>query len=185
MKLLIIFLIALLAAAVVLIAVMLKKQSERKKLLDYFQKEYLNILRIEALNKSIMSPLDRDAVKTGPKKMLVRLREKSDLTDKTYLLDMKTPWTIGRKPGENAICIRGDRTVSTVHCMLKQQNGTLYLVDMGSKNSTMYRPASGPYSKTGVYIPQKGAQPLTTGDAFCVGFTTFEVTVFESSRGII
>lgn len=170
---------------VVLLIVVLKKQSKNKKLLNYFQNEYLNILRVDALNRSIMSPLDQDVNKTGPRKILVNIKEKSELTDKTYLLDMKSPWIIGRKPGDNAICIRGDKTVSSVHCMLKAQNDMLYLVDMGSKNSILYKPVRGTYSKSGVYLPQKGVQVLTTGDVFFVGFTSFEVTVFDSSRGII
>lgn len=181
---LIVGIVVLIGVAAVLFIV-LKKQSKHKKLLKYFQKEYLNILRVDALNRSIISPLDPGTSSSGPRKILVQVKEKSELIEKTYLLDMKSPWVIGRKPGDNAICIIGDKTVSSVHCMLKAQDNKLYLVDMGSKNSTLYVPAKGPYSKSGVCLPQKGAQQLTTGDSFIVGFTSFQVTIYDSSIGII
>ncbi|MDD6619659.1 MAG: FHA domain-containing protein [Eubacteriales bacterium] len=176
--------IVLLICLLVLTVHLLKKQSKKKKLLNYFQTEYLNILKLSALDRAIVSPYESQSVINGPRKILVKLNEKSELTDKTYLLDMDEAWMIGRKPGKNTICIRGDKTVSSFHCMLRADNGVLYLVDAGSKNSTFYKPKRASASG-GWYVPKKSAQPLTTGDSFIVGYTTFEVTVYDSAIGII
>ncbi len=162
----------------------LKKNSKRKKLLKYFQEAYLRILKVDALDRAIVSPNDTIASSTGPRKILVQVHEKSELSDKTYLLDMEQPWVIGRKPGKNTICIRGDKTVSSVHCRLEVQNERLYLVDMGSKNRTYYQPARGKKNRAG-YLPQKSYQLLTSGDAFYVGYTGFEVVIFDSNYGIV
>ena len=161
---------------------MLKKASKKKKLLKYFQDAYLRILKVDALDRAIVSPNDAVVFKTGPRKILVNVHEKSEITDKTHLLDMEKPWTIGRKPGENTICIRGDKTVSSIHCGLQVQNEVLYLVDLGSKNRTYYVPARG---RNAWYLPQKGYQALTTGDVFYVGHTAFEVTIYDSNYGIV
>lgn len=175
--LLIILLVVLLIAAIIL----LKKQSENKKRLKFFQNEYLRILRIDALDRAIM----RQFIRSGPRKILVQIHQQSELTDKTFVLDMDNYWNIGRKPGEYTICIRGDRTVSSLHCRLIVHNERLTLVDLGSKNLTYYQPGKGKYKKNAWHLPQKGSQILTTGDRFYVGYTTFSVTVYDSSYGII
>lgn len=176
--------VMLLVLLLVLTISMLKKASKKKKLLKYFQEAYLRILKVDALDRAIVSPNDSVVFKTGPRKILVNIHETSEITDKTHLLDMENPWTIGRKPGENTICIRGDKTVSSVHCGLQVQNDCLYLVDLGSKNRTYYVPARG-RKNSAWYLPQKGYQALTTGDIFYVGHTAFEVTIYDSNYGIV
>ena len=175
--------VAVLILLLVILINQLKKNSKKKKLLKYFQEAYLRILKVDALDRAIVSPNDTVASSTGPRKILVQVHEKSELTDKTYLLDMEQPWIIGRKPGENTICIRGDKTVSSMHCRLEVQNERLYLLDLGSKNRTYYQPARG--KKYAGYLPQKGYQLLTSGDAFYVGYTGFEIVVFDSNYGIV
>ncbi len=175
--LLLVLLIVLLITAIVL----LKKQSENKKLLKFFQNEYLRILRIDALDRAIL----RQFMQSGPRKILVKIHQQSELTDKTFVLDMDNYWDIGRKSGEHTICIRGDKTVSALHCRLVVQNERLTLIDQGSKNLTYYQPGKGKYKKKAWHLPQKGSQILTTGDRFYVGYTTFSVTVFDSSYGIV
>lgn len=175
--LLIVILILLLIVAIIL----LKKQTKNRKRLKYFQSEYLKILRIDALDRAIM----RQFIQSGPRKILVQIHQKSELTDKTFMLDMDNYWDIGRKPGDHTICIRGDKTVSSLHCRLIVQNEQLTLVDMGSKNLTYYQPGRGKYKNKAWHLPQKGSQVLSTGDRFYVGYTTFGVTVFDSNYGII
>lgn len=177
----IIVLIALLVILLIVAIILLKKQSESKKRLKFFQNEYLRILRIDALDRAIL----RQFMQSGPRKILVQIHQQSELTDKTYVLDMDHYWDIGRKPGEHTICIRGDKTVSALHCRLIVQNERLTLVDMGSKNLTYYQPGKGKFKKKAWHLPQKGSQMLTTGDRFYVGYTSFEVTVFDSSYGIV
>lgn len=184
MIILIIVGLVVLVCSLVFAIFLLKKMSKKKKLLNYFHTEYLNILKLNALDRAIVSPVESNSVLNGPRKILVKLNEKSELTDKTYLLDMEEAWMIGRRPGKNTICIRGDKTVSSFHCMLKADNGVLYLVDAGSKNSTFYKPKKA-LSSAGWYIPKKGEQALKTGDSFIIGYTTFEVTVYDSAIGIV
>ena len=180
----IILLVILLIALLVLLLVYLKKQSKLKKRLKYFQDQYLKILKVDALDRSIVSPGDKTANTTGPRKIIVEVHEVSELTDKTYILDMDSPWTIGRKPGNNTICIRGDKTVSSYHCRLEVSNERLYLVDLGSKNLTFYKPATSK-KNTAVPLQSQGYCVLTSGDTFYVGFTSFEVTVFDSNYGLV
>jgi predicted component of type VI protein secretion system len=97
---------------------------------------------------------------------------------------MEQPWTIGRKPGDNTICIRGDKTVSSMHCRLEVYNDRLFLIDLGSKNRTYYKPKRTKKNKAW-YLPQKGSQPLTSGDVFYVGYTCFEVVVYDSNFGLV
>lgn len=181
---LIVLMIILVILLLVLLIRMLKANSKRKKTLKYFQEEYLRILKVDALDRAIVNPSNPMAIKTGPHKILVRVHEFSKLADKIYLLDMDVPWTIGRKPGEHTICIRGDSTVSSLHCRLIAQNGGVYLVDLGSKNRVYYKPSRSKKNKAW-YLPQKGAQLLKSEDIFYVGYTGFEVTVFDSNYGIV
>lgn len=174
-------LIVLLIILLIVVAVLLKKESDKKKQLKFFQNEYLKTLRIDALDRAIM----RQSIPSGPRKILVQIHQQSELTDKTFILDMDNYWDIGRKPGEHIICIRGDKTVSALHCRLMVENERLTLMDMGSKNLTYYQPGSGQFRKKAWHLPQKGRQILTTGDRFYVGYTAFSVTVFDSSYGIV
>ena len=176
--------VAVLIILLTVVIIMLKRLSKRKKLLKYFQEEYLKILKVDALDRAIVSPYDNRTLATGPRKVLVQVHEISDLTDKTYLLDTEQPWIIGRKPGDNTICIRGDKTVSSVHCKLEVYNERLFLVDLGSKNLTYYCSARSKKRQM-VHLPQRGSQMLTTGDVFYVGYTAFEVTVYDSNAGIV
>jgi len=179
----VLLLVAALFALLLLAISMLKKNSKRKKELKYFTDAYLRILKVDALDRAIVSPNDALAANTGPRKILVRVHETSELTDKVHLLDMEQPWTIGRKPGENTLCIRGDNTVSSLHCRLMVSNERLFLVDLGSKNRTYYQPAKS--KKKAWYLPQKGYAALTTGDKFYVGYTCFEIAIFDSNYGIV
>lgn len=176
--------VVLALSAIIILSCFLKKQSKKKKILKSFEEKYLDLLRMEALNKAIVSPYDLNNTQSGPRKILVKLEQKSELTNKEYLLDMQQPWIIGRKPGEHVICIRGDKTVSSSHCMIREKNNQIYLVDMGSKNPVLYKPKSKIGNK-GLYLRSKAAHLLTTGDVFCVGYTSFKVTVFDSGRGIV
>lgn len=177
-------LIALIVLIIILLIFsifLLKKHFENKKRLKFFQTEYLKILRIDALDRAIM----RQFIQSGPRKILVQIHQQSKLTDKTFILDMDNYWDIGRQPGVNTICIRGDKTVSSLHCRLIVQNERLTLIDLGSKNFTYYQPGKGKFKNKVWHLPQKGSQILTTGDRFYVGYTTFSVTVFDSTYGII
>lgn len=176
----IILIVTVLVLLLILTIVLLKKQSKKKKLLKYFEDEYLKILRVDALDRAI---INNGAGNTGPRKILVKIHETSELVDKTYLIDMENPWFIGRKPGPNTICIRGDKTISSIHCSLQVQSDRVFLVDMGSKNLTYYQPVRG--AKQAWHLPQRGAQMLTTGDRFYVGYTCFEVIIYDSNYGII
>lgn len=173
--------IAIIIVLIITVNILIRIRANRLKKL---QEAAYEILKEEALNKALQNNSSqvlkedvqsRDLNKNYKnQKRMIHLAVVGTKPLISYVFNPEQTVHIGRNKEGNTICLK-DTTVSSYHCDIYIENGSVYIKDLGSANRTFIK-------RRGYLITLDYGESsiLQSKDFVIVGGTRFRITLFDS-----